>query len=137
MVVARLVAAVAMAFVVGFVLMLVFAGRSSEFRAAESSTGSPSEKHAIVGRSQLILIGLILLSLLLPNYLMTQGAFYYKVLVWIGFTIPVALYSWRALELTGPGLSLPNWLAIAKVFGIRKALVCVPTISAVDTRAAH
>lgn len=33
-----------------------------------------------------------------------------------------------ALLLTGPGVSLPNWIAIAKVFGIKKALVYVPTI---------
>ncbi len=33
-----------------------------------------------------------------------------------------------ALLLAGPGLSLPNWLATAKVFGIRPALVYVPTI---------
>jgi hypothetical protein len=33
-----------------------------------------------------------------------------------------------ALLLTGPGLSLPNWLAIAKVFGVKKALVYVPLI---------
>jgi uncharacterized membrane protein YraQ (UPF0718 family) len=33
-----------------------------------------------------------------------------------------------ALLLTGPGLSLPNWLAIARVFGPRKAVVYVLTI---------
>jgi hypothetical protein len=38
-----------------------------------------------------------------------------------------------ALLLTGPGLSLPNWLAIAKVFGIKKALVYVPTIVVLGT----
>ncbi len=38
-----------------------------------------------------------------------------------------------ALLLTGPGLSLPNWLAIARVFGIRKALVYVPTIVVLGT----
>lgn len=38
-----------------------------------------------------------------------------------------------ALLLTGPGLSLPNWLAIAKVFGIKKALVYVPVIMALGT----
>ncbi|GAI30857.1 unnamed protein product, partial [marine sediment metagenome] len=27
-----------------------------------------------------------------------------------------------ALLLTGPGISLPNWLAIARVFGVKKAL---------------
>ena len=33
-----------------------------------------------------------------------------------------------ALLLTGPGISLPNWLAVAKVFGVKKALVYVPVI---------
>lgn len=28
-----------------------------------------------------------------------------------------------ALLLTGPGLSLPNWIAIARVFGLRKSVV--------------
>jgi uncharacterized membrane protein YraQ (UPF0718 family) len=37
------------------------------------------------------------------------------------------------LLLTGPGLSLPNWLAIAKVFGIKKVLVYVPTIIVLGT----
>jgi hypothetical protein len=38
-----------------------------------------------------------------------------------------------ALLLTGPGLSLPNWLAIARVFGARKAAVYVVTILALGT----
>ena len=38
-----------------------------------------------------------------------------------------------ALLLTGPGISLPNWLAIAKVFGVKKALVYVPTIVVLGT----
>ena len=38
-----------------------------------------------------------------------------------------------ALLLTGPGISLPNWLAIARIFGIKKALVYVPTIIVLGT----
>jgi uncharacterized membrane protein YraQ (UPF0718 family) len=38
-----------------------------------------------------------------------------------------------ALLLTGPGLSLPNWLAIARVFGGKKALVYVTTIVLLGT----
>ena len=38
-----------------------------------------------------------------------------------------------ALLLTGPGISLPNWLAIAKIFGVKKALVYVPTIIVLGT----
>ena len=33
-----------------------------------------------------------------------------------------------ALLLTGPGVSLPNWLAIARVFGLKRALVYIPVI---------
>ncbi len=40
-----------------------------------------------------------------------------------------------ALLLTGPGLSLPNWLAIGRVFGARKAVVYVLTIIVLGTLA--
>jgi uncharacterized membrane protein YraQ (UPF0718 family) len=38
-----------------------------------------------------------------------------------------------ALLLTGPGISLPNWLAIGRVFGVKKALIYVPTIIGLGT----
>jgi len=38
-----------------------------------------------------------------------------------------------ALLLTGPGISLPNWLAIAKIFGVKKALVYIFTITILGT----
>ena len=38
-----------------------------------------------------------------------------------------------ALLLTGPGLSLPNWLAIGRVFGVKKAVVYVITIIILGT----
>lgn len=38
-----------------------------------------------------------------------------------------------ALLLTGPGISLPNWLAVARVFGLKKALVYVPAVIIVGT----
>jgi hypothetical protein len=38
-----------------------------------------------------------------------------------------------ALLLTGPGLSLPNWIAIARVFGVKKAVVYVITIVILGT----
>ncbi|MDH5298462.1 MAG: permease, partial [Desulfobulbaceae bacterium] len=33
-----------------------------------------------------------------------------------------------ALLLTGPGISLPNWIAVGRVLGWQKALVYVPVI---------
>jgi uncharacterized membrane protein YraQ (UPF0718 family) len=38
-----------------------------------------------------------------------------------------------ALLLTGPGLSLPSWLAIGKMFGARKAVVYVSSIIVLGT----
>jgi len=38
-----------------------------------------------------------------------------------------------ALLLTGPGLSLPSWLAIGRVFGFKKALVYIPSIIVLGT----
>lgn len=38
-----------------------------------------------------------------------------------------------ALLLTGPGLSLPNWIAIARVFGVKKSIVYVITIVLLGT----
>ncbi|MFA7465115.1 MAG: permease, partial [Syntrophales bacterium] len=38
-----------------------------------------------------------------------------------------------ALLLTGPGLSLPNWIAIARVFGMKKSFVYVATIIILGT----
>jgi len=37
------------------------------------------------------------------------------------------------LLLTGPGLSLPNWIAISRVFGIKKAVIYVITIIILGT----
>ncbi len=233
MVAARVVAALVMAYVVGFVMSFVFAQKGEEAGAVAGSAG-PFEstvatavdvpRARIVSRNHLILIVLVVLSLLMPNYLITEGPFLYKVIVWVAFTIPIVGFAWRSLSgaeirdwlretwwfvrtifplllfgvflvgvigkvlpeawvrewlggnglrqsffatllgsvtyfatmteapfvdtmmklgmgkgpalallLTGPGLSLPNWLAIAKVFGVRKALVYVPTIIVLGT----
>lgn len=214
-VISRIVAALAMAFVVGFVMTLFF-GRE---RQSEAVQQAQSERKSIIATKYVVLLVLIVLALLLPNYLVRTGAYIYKVLVWAAFTIVMVVYalkvlskeeikSWMretwffikvifplllvgvfivgvigkilpeewiknwlggngllpsflatmigaityfatmteapfvdmlmklgmgkgpalALLLTGPGLSLPNWLAIARVFGIKKALVYVPTI---------
>jgi len=220
MVLARISAALLMALVVGAVMSVAFRG--------ERSMGNPAAADAvrgpIIARERLILLGLVLVSLLAPNYVVRTGAYGYKVLVWAALTAAVVWYAWRtvprreivtwlretgwfvriifplllggvflvgvigkllpetwirtwlggsglgasllatligavsyfatmteapfvdtlmklgmgpgpalALLLTGPGLSLPNWLAIARVFGVRKALVYVGTIVALGT----
>lgn len=220
LVVARVVAALLMAFAVGYIMSFAF---RSEQREAIMPAGS-AQRQSILDRRAAGLLVLILISLLAPNYLVAQGPYLHKVLLWLVLTLAFSGYAWFALPreeliqwmretwwfvrlifplllagvflvgvigavlpeawirdwlggnslsanffatligavsyfatmteapfvhtlmdlgmgkgpalallLTGPGLSLPNWLAIARVFGIRKALVYVPTIMVLGT----
>ncbi len=226
MVLARIAAALLMAFAVGLVMDAVFRKEASDGAAAAPAQGAGQQaaREPVVGRAALGLFVLLVLTLLLPNYLVTQGPYLHKAAVWFGMTLLTAAYAWRVLDagqirrwlretwwfvrmifplllagvfivgvigyllppawierwlsgngllacflatllggvsyfatmteapfvdtlrgmgmgdgpalallLTGPGISLPNWLAIARVFGIRKAMVYVPTILALGT----
>jgi len=194
--------------------------------AVSGQSTHPQEKARppIIGRSELGLIVLVLVSLLAPNYLVQEGPYYLKVLVWGVATLLAAGYAlwmvdWSRLVqwvretwwfikvifplllggvflvgviqailpeqwvqdwlgsntmlssflatligavsyfatmteapfvdalmdmgmgngpaltllLVGPGISLPNWLAIARIFGIKKAMVYVPVIIVLGT----
>ncbi|MDR7519998.1 MAG: permease [Armatimonadota bacterium] len=216
----RVVTALVMALVVGWVMTLMF--RREE--AGRVSTASNGPAGRILAPADLGLLGLLVVSLLAPNYLVRSGPYGQKVLVWAVATIAVAAYAfWKktgaeirrwmeetwwfvriifplllggvflvgvigaliprswiesylggsdllasflatmlgsvsyfatmteapfvhkllslgmgkgpalALLLTGPGLSLPNWLAIGRVFGVRKAVVYVSTIVVLGT----
>jgi len=219
MAITRVIAALAVSFIVGTV-MLVFFRKEEQKR----SLALNYKKGAVMTKKDLVLLVLLVVSLLAPNYLIQKGPYLYKVLVWAGATAVVALYAWKvksrdeikhwlkeswwfvrtifpllligvfavgivgailpqewiqasvggeglkqsfiasltgsivylatlteapfvhtlmglgmgkgpalALLLTGPGLSLPSWLAIAKVFGSKKALVYIPTIIILGT----
>ncbi|MDR7542971.1 MAG: permease [Armatimonadota bacterium] len=216
----RLLAALLMAFVVGWVMILAFGKK--EVRRASTPSGDPRAR--ILSTTDLVLLGLLVLSLLAPNYLVPRGPYSQKVLLWAVATAGVMAYarwfktkeeirrwlgetwwfvriifpllllgvfivgvigaalprSWieaylggsglrasffatmlgsisyfatmteapfvhkllglgmgkgpaLALLLTGPGLSLPNWLAIGRVFGAAKAVVYVGTIIVLGT----
>ncbi|MGQ9632330.1 MAG: permease [bacterium] len=224
MVASRIVAALAMAFVVGGVMSYAFRGERREEVANPADPKVEQRRANIISRRDLILLFLILLSLLLPNYLARGGPYIYKVLIWGVFTLIMIAYALKAISrerlkdwmretwwfvriifplllagvfivgvigkvlpedwienwlggngvlasflatmigaisyfatmteapfvdtlmklgmgkgpalallLTGPGLSLPNWLAIGRVFGVKKALVYVPTIVVLGT----
>jgi len=219
MVIARLVSALLMSFVVGFVMAYAFyreeKGRVSRIQISGGQ---------LMTRQGVVLLLLLVAWLLAPNYLISKGPYWQKVIVWAVGLIIVSIYAWKfidrdklkawgreswwfvrmifplllagvflvgiigallpeewietwlggsglrqsflatmigaityfatmteapfvdtlmnlgmgkgpalALLLTGPGISLPNWLAIARVFGAKKALVYVPTIIAVGT----
>jgi uncharacterized membrane protein YraQ (UPF0718 family) len=219
-VITRIVAALFMAFIVGWVMTYVFRNEKREITASQGG----EVREGIIAKRHLILLILIVVSLLAPNYLVQTGSYFYKVLVW-GFAMAaIAVYAWKALAadeiksclretwwfiklifplllvgvflvgvlgkllpeewikqwlggngvmasflatmigavsyfatmteapfvdtlmklgmgkgpalallLTGPGLSLPNWIAIARVFGVKKSIVYVITIVILGT----
>ena len=220
MVISRIIAALFMAFVVGAVMSIVFKEEQTEPAAVQD----PDQKRQLISKQDIVLLILLVLSLLLPNYLIANRPYLYKVLTWAVCTLAMTVYVWRvispdkikiwmgetgwfvrtifplllggvflvgiigkllpeewiqqwlggngllasflgtmvgsvtyfatmteapfvdtlmklgmgkgpalALLLTGPGISLPNWLAIGKVFGWKKALVYVPLIMVLGT----
>jgi uncharacterized protein len=143
------------AFIVGFVMRSVFGKNNRNDQYEPPAIDIP--KQSIIGKKELGLITVILLSLLLPNYLvqdwlgnnsmlasflatligaasyfatMTEAPFV-DMLLGLGMGIGPAI----TLLLVGPGISLPNWLAIARVFGVKKAMVYVPVIIIAGTLA--
>ena len=219
MVIARLVSALLMSFVVGFVMTGVFYREDKNRISAIKMSGQQ-----LMPKRSLVLLLLLVGWLLAPNYLVTHGPYWQKMVAWAAGLIVVAAYAWKTLDrerirawlkeswwfvriifpllligvfivgvigavlprewietwlggaglrqsflatmigaityfatmteapfvdtlmslgmgkgpalallLTGPGISLPNWLAIARVFGTRKALVYVPTIIVLGT----
>jgi len=219
MVIARLISAILMSFVVGFVMTYSFY-REEKNRI---STIQMSGRQLMTGKGVVLLL-LLAAWLLAPNYIVSQGPYWQKVVVWAVGLVVVAVYTLKtidgdrvrtwlsetwwfvriifplllagvfivgiigavlpqewietwlggaglrqsflatmigavtyfatmteapfvdtlmnlgmgkgpalALLLTGPGISLPNWLAIARVFGIKKALVYIPTIIVLGT----
>jgi len=219
MVIARLVSALLMSFVVGFVMAYAFYREERNRISTIQMSG-----RQLMTRKSVVLLLLLVGWLLAPNYIVTHGPYWQKVVVWAVGLVVVAVYalktfdggkirawlreSWwfvriifplllagvfivgiigavlpqewietwlggaglrqsflaaligavtyfatmteapfvdtlmnlgmgkgpaLALLLTGPGISLPNWLAIARVFGMKKALVYVPTIIVLGT----
>lgn len=223
MVISRIIAALLMAFIVGSVMTLFFAQKNNPGEAI-AAIGEHDEKLELISWREVILLVLIVVSLLSPNYLVQKGPYLNKVLVWGASTLVMAIYALKVLPrekiydwlretwwfvkiifpllligvfvvgvigailpeewiktwlggnsvsasffatligavsyfatmteapfvdtlmklgmgkgpaltllLTGPGLSLPNWIAIARVFGIKKAVVYVITIIILGT----
>jgi len=219
MVASRIIAAFSMAFVVGIVMSLAF--RKEEGRRTQYKSDARQE---IISKKDVLLLLLILVSLLVPNYLIQKGPYLHKVIVWLIASIIMLAYAFKvkshdevkrwfreswwfvriifpllllgvfivgviakllpqeviqkwlggsgiraswlatvlgqimyfatmteapfvdtlmklgmgrgpalALLLTGPGMSLPNMLAIARVFGIKKAAVYVLLVMILGT----
>ncbi len=91
MVVARIVSALLMAFVVGWVMSSLFSKEEAE-RTARKFFSNPAGKK-IVQRKDLILILLVVADLLAPNYLVQKGPYLHKVYIWAAGMIIIAIYT--------------------------------------------
>jgi uncharacterized membrane protein YraQ (UPF0718 family) len=103
MVVVRILSALAMAFVVGWVMSFAF--RQEEIQRVSGVAINPEGK-GIVTRKDVILLLLIVANLLTPNYLVQKGPFLHKVYVWAAGMVVVALYAWKVKS----GEEIRQWM---------------------------
>lgn len=100
----RLLATLATALAVGAIMTWVFSGeeRARHDLAAAADPPGKAVPHdppaGLVNRGSVIFLGLILVSLLAPNYLVREGPYGYKIAVWVLATVAVAWYAWRWLS---------------------------------------
>jgi len=93
MVVARLVGALLVSFIVGSIMAYAFRGEeATRVSTIEQQRGSLME------RKHVVLLVLLVLWLLAPNYLVVQGPYWQKVVVWAIGLVVVAVYAWRAVS---------------------------------------
>ncbi len=93
MVMVRIFSALAMAFVVGWVMSFVF--RREEAQRTGGTFGLNPGAGKIVSRKDLILILLVVADLLAPNYLVQKGPYLHKVYVWAIGMIIVGIYAFK------------------------------------------
>ncbi len=93
MVIVRILSALAMAFVVGWVMSFVF--RREEAQRVKGGAALDPGARKIVSRKDLILILLVLADLLTPNYLVQKGSYLHKVYVWAIGMILVGIYAFK------------------------------------------
>lgn len=93
MVIVRILSALAMAFVVGWVMSFVF--RREEVQRIGGAFGSNAGGGKIVSRKDLILILLVVATLLAPNYLVQKGPYLHKVYVWAAGMVVIAIYAFK------------------------------------------
>ena len=90
MIVARVVAALAVSFIVGAVMLFAFRKEEQQRTLTIRASGG-----RVMGRKDIILLLLLVASLLAPNYAVRGGPYWAKVAVWAGVTAVVAVYAWR------------------------------------------
>lgn len=101
MAIARIIAVLAMAFIVGVVMVNVFRKDEMEraragAKAAHASNPGSTEaamEGQLVSKKDIVLLLLIVASLLGPNYLVIKGPYIKKIFVWAAFMIVTGIYA--------------------------------------------
>lgn len=93
MVILRILSALAMAFVVGWVMSFVF--RHEEAQRTRGIFSLTPTEGSIVSQKDLVLILLLIADLLAPNYLVQKGPYLYKVYIWAIGMIIIAIYAFK------------------------------------------
>jgi uncharacterized membrane protein YraQ (UPF0718 family) len=104
MVILRILSALAMAFLVGWVMSFVF--RREEAQRAVGVFSLNPEGRKIVSKKDLILILLVVATLLAPNYLVQKGPYLHKVYVWSIGMIVIGIYAFKVK----PMEEIRNWM---------------------------
>jgi len=104
MVILRIVSAIAMAFVVGWVMSLVF--QHDDAMRAKPGLSNDSNKRSLISFKDLILLALIIATLLAPNYLVQKGPYLHKLYIWAIGMVLIGVYAFRAK----PVEEIRNWM---------------------------
>jgi len=89
MVIARVVAVLLMAYIIGSTMHYVFHRLDKN-----NSPSSSQDKTPLIGLHEFIVLTLLLLSLLLPNFLVQHGSYAQKTAIWFVVTAISGFYAW-------------------------------------------
>lgn len=93
MVIVRILSALSMAFVVGWVMSFVFRREESQRSGLGNSLNPGGGK--IIVRKDLVLLLLVVATLLAPNYLVQKGPYLHKVYVWAVGMVIITIYAFK------------------------------------------
>jgi uncharacterized membrane protein YraQ (UPF0718 family) len=105
MVILRILSALAMAFLVGWVMSFIFRHEEAQ-RTVGTFSPNPGE-NKIISKKDLILILLVVATLLAPNYLVQKGPYLYKIYVWAIGMVVIGIYAFKVK----PVEEIRNWMS--------------------------
>ena len=95
MVIARIVSVVFMAYIIGFLMHIIFHRKRKDLTPSQPST----EKHSIIGFHEIIVLLLLLFSLIAPNLLLQNGTYGEKSILWGVITLITWFYAARNIAI--------------------------------------